>query len=68
MLKPALTVACPGCKVPVVWGPDAPYRPFCSLRCQQADFCAWASEGHVIPGDAPFDDVFSEDVPPSDGD
>jgi uncharacterized protein len=58
----SLTVQCPSCRVSVVWSEESPFRPFCSVRCQQLDFCGWATESHVIPGDSPFDDLFSEDL------
>jgi len=61
-----LTVHCPSCKVALTWGPESPYRPFCSARCKQLDFCAWAHEAHVIPGDSPFADLLSEDFPSED--
>jgi endogenous inhibitor of DNA gyrase (YacG/DUF329 family) len=57
-----LTVQCPSCRAEVIWSEASKFRPFCSLRCQQLDFCSWATESHVIPGDSPFDDVFSEDI------
>ena len=55
-----LKVECPTCKTSVAWNDDYPYRPFCSKRCQQSDFCGWANEEHVIGGDQTYDDVFSE--------
>lgn len=42
-------VACPGCAVPVVWGPMSPDRPFCSERCRLIDLGAWANEGYRVP-------------------
>ncbi|HVJ73907.1 MAG TPA: DNA gyrase inhibitor YacG [Casimicrobiaceae bacterium] len=47
---------CPGCGTPVVWGPDAPFRPFCSERCRIADLAAWASERYRVPAVDPPDD------------
>ena len=32
------------------------YRPFCSERCKNIDFGAWASESFRMPADAPPDD------------
>ena len=59
-----LTVNCPSCQRLVEWTEDSPHRPFCSLRCKQQDFCDWANEKHVVPGDPEEDDFFSEsDLP-----
>jgi len=53
-------VNCPSCGARVEWSDASPYRPFCSLRCKQTDFCAWANEDHVVSGDAETADYFSE--------
>lgn len=42
-------VKCPTCGEPVAWGPQSPFRPFCSKRCQLIDFGEWASEEKRIP-------------------
>lgn len=42
-------VKCPTCGAPVAWGPEAPFRPFCSERCRLIDLGAWASESYRIP-------------------
>jgi endogenous inhibitor of DNA gyrase (YacG/DUF329 family) len=55
-------VQCPTCGAPVEWGPDSPYRPFCSERCRLIDLGAWAEERHVIPG-SPLDDEDSPEPP-----
>ena len=39
-------VACPGCKGDSLYAPSNPYRPFCSGRCKNLDFGAWASESY----------------------
>lgn len=58
-----LTVNCPSCQQRVPWNDASPYRPFCSLRCQQQDFCDWANERHTITGrDDAEDELFSEDL------
>jgi uncharacterized protein len=44
------TVRCPNCKTPVRWGPDSPYRPFCSERCRMIDLGAWIDGSNSIPG------------------
>ena len=46
-------VPCPSCRTPVRWATDNPWRPFCSERCKLIDLGQWASDGYVIPGDAP---------------
>ena len=43
------TVRCPACGGPSVYAPDNPYRPFCSQRCKNNDFGAWASECYSVP-------------------
>ncbi|HEY0818588.1 MAG TPA: DNA gyrase inhibitor YacG, partial [Rhizobacter sp.] len=42
-------VACPTCRGDSVYSPENPYRPFCSERCKNVDFGAWASEGYRVP-------------------
>jgi endogenous inhibitor of DNA gyrase (YacG/DUF329 family) len=49
-------VNCPHCQTPVVWGPESPYRPFCSARCRQIDLGAWANEEYRVPGHASPED------------
>jgi len=48
MSKP-LKVNCPTCQKEVTWNELAPFRPFCSERCQQIDLGAWADESYAIP-------------------
>lgn len=43
-------VKCPNCNQPVEWGPDAPFRPFCSRRCRLLDLGAWLDGSNHIPG------------------
>ncbi|MEO8858091.1 MAG: DNA gyrase inhibitor YacG [Burkholderiaceae bacterium] len=38
------TVACPTCKGDSVYDSANPFRPFCSERCKNIDFGAWAEE------------------------
>ncbi len=49
-------VVCPQCGGDSVYGPGNPYRPFCSERCKNIDFGAWASEGFRLPTEAPPDE------------
>lgn len=47
------TVKCPNCGKPVQWRPESRFRPFCSARCRQIDFGAWASESYRVPTSPP---------------
>ncbi|MGI9287901.1 MAG: DNA gyrase inhibitor YacG [Pseudomonadales bacterium] len=62
MTSKVLIVQCPSCQAEVEWNNDAPHRPFCSLRCKQADFIGWANEEHTIPGDSSYDDLLSKEL------
>lgn len=42
-------VSCPQCKSAVAWGPQSPFRPFCSERCKLMDLGAWADEQYRVP-------------------
>lgn len=55
-------VNCPSCKKQVPWSDAEKYRPFCSKRCQQSDFCGWANEEHVLAGNSVYDDVLSDSL------
>ena len=37
-------VSCPSCKGSSIYARSNPYRPFCSARCKNMDFGAWADE------------------------
>lgn len=58
-----ITVNCPTCNRPVIWGEQSPYRPFCCKRCQLIDLGEWAAEEKRIPssGDLSDTDGWSED-------
>ena len=57
-------VTCPGCKGDSLYAASNPYRPFCSARCKNNDFGAWASESFRLPAETPPDDgVFGEGPP-----
>ncbi|MFN6960789.1 MAG: DNA gyrase inhibitor YacG [Rhodocyclaceae bacterium] len=64
-MKPPRIVDCPQCGKPVEWGPQSPYRPFCSERCKKIDLGAWANDEYRIPGAAPPDDFSVPDVDPT---
>lgn len=50
------TVNCPSCGQKTVYAPSNPYRPFCSQRCKNVDFGAWASEQFRVEAVEPPDD------------
>jgi uncharacterized protein len=50
-------VRCPQCGGDSVYGPENPYRPFCSERCKNIDLGAWASESFRVPDETPPDDL-----------
>lgn len=54
------TVRCPACGGDSVYSPANPYRPFCSERCKNLDFGAWASERFTLPTETPQDDAAFE--------
>lgn len=54
---PGPTVPCPTCRAPAPFAKALnPWRPFCSERCRQRDFGAWASESFRVPAVEPPDD------------
>lgn len=57
-----LQVNCPFCGTTVAWNSGSAQRPFCSERCRNQDFIAWANEEQVIGGDFNYDDLLSEDI------
>jgi len=54
-------VACPGCQGPSVFASSNRYRPFCSERCKNHDFGAWASEGYRVETAPSPEDVEPDD-------
>ena len=53
-------VACPACRGQSVYAQSNPYRPFCSQRCKNMDFGAWASEGFSVAAQAEADEADDE--------
>lgn len=45
----ARTVTCPACKGRSPYGPENPWRPFCSRGCRAHDLGAWATESYRVP-------------------
>jgi endogenous inhibitor of DNA gyrase (YacG/DUF329 family) len=50
-------VRCPGCGGDSLYAVSNPARPFCSERCKNVDFGAWASEGFRVPTPPVEEDV-----------
>ena len=48
MTQKIRSVNCPRCSVPVIWGTESPFRPFCSERCKMIDLGAWADEQYRV--------------------
>ncbi|TAK72187.1 MAG: DNA gyrase inhibitor YacG [Betaproteobacteria bacterium] len=48
MTQSSRTVNCPRCGKPLRWGPESPFRPFCSERCKMIDLGAWANEEYRV--------------------
>lgn len=57
-------VRCPGCAGPSEYGLANAWRPFCSERCKNHDFGAWASERYRVGESAtPLDDESADTAP-----
>ena len=67
-VKGARVIRCPGCGGPSLYSTENAFRPFCSARCKNNDFGAWASEGYAVPADPdpdlPEADLHRDDSPP----
>ncbi len=46
-------VSCPRCGALCVFAPSNRYRPFCSDRCKNVDWSAWASESYRVQAPPP---------------
>ena len=57
-------VRCPGCGSSCVYSSENPYRPFCSARCKNYDFGAWASESFSVEAELPDVDADIEPASP----
>jgi endogenous inhibitor of DNA gyrase (YacG/DUF329 family) len=68
LVKPVKTperiVRCPGCGGDSVYASTNPSRPFCSVRCKNNDFGAWASEGYRLASGSTPDDTDDDAAPP----
>jgi hypothetical protein len=52
----AKVVKCPHCGGRSLYSQANAFRPFCSERCKNIDFGAWASEDFRVPTEGPPDD------------
>lgn len=50
---PEKIVVCPSCRGPSAYSLRNAFRPFCSERCKNHDFGAWASEGFRVQAQEP---------------
>jgi endogenous inhibitor of DNA gyrase (YacG/DUF329 family) len=57
-------VTCPTCGGESVYASENPYRPFCSERCKNVDFGAWASESYRVPAPPTSLDSDTDEPPP----
>ena len=60
--RPMRLVPCPTCQGDSVYAESNPFRPFCSARCKNTDFGAWASEGFRMPADVEPDQPMAGDT------
>ena len=60
---PARVIRCPGCGGPSVYASTNEFRPFCSARCKNNDFGAWASERYAVDADTTPKDPAAGDEP-----
>jgi endogenous inhibitor of DNA gyrase (YacG/DUF329 family) len=54
-------VRCPGCGGTSIYALSNPARPFCSERCKNMDFGAWASESFRVPAPTTSEDLDTGD-------
>jgi endogenous inhibitor of DNA gyrase (YacG/DUF329 family) len=62
---PQRIVRCPGCGGDSAYASTNLYRPFCSQRCKNADFGAWASESYRVESQPPSDTPDDLPTPPA---
>ena len=55
-------VRCPACGGPSRFASENAFRPFCSERCKNADFGAWASEAYRVAAAPPREDDSDDDA------
>ena len=59
----ARVIRCPGCGGPSIYDASNLFRPFCSARCKNNDFGAWASESYSVDADKPLPDPDADAEP-----
>ena len=57
-------IRCPGCGGPSLYATTNEFRPFCSARCKNYDFGAWASESYSVDADRPPPDADAASAEP----
>jgi endogenous inhibitor of DNA gyrase (YacG/DUF329 family) len=57
-------VNCPACGGESLYSPQNPYRPFCSERCKNVDFGAWATENYRVAAPPSTADNDRDESPP----
>jgi len=61
----ARIVRCPRCGGASAYAPQNVHRPFCSERCKNHDFGAWASESYRVASSPEPSDDDAIDEPPA---
>ena len=61
---PKRIVRCPTCGGDSVYSSENPHRPFCSERCRNVDFGAWASESYRVAAPPSAEDIDPDEPPP----
>ena len=56
-------VPCPTCRGDSLYDSTNPFRPFCSGRCKNMDFGAWADEGFRVAADPEPDEPAPGSLP-----
>jgi len=64
LLETSRIVRCPTCGGDSIYGSTNLSRPFCSDRCRNMDFGAWASENFRMQTQATPDDLLPDDEMP----
>jgi endogenous inhibitor of DNA gyrase (YacG/DUF329 family) len=54
-------VPCPTCGGDSIYALSNPFRPFCSERCKNVDFGAWATENFRMPTKGLPEDQLTDD-------
>jgi endogenous inhibitor of DNA gyrase (YacG/DUF329 family) len=65
--KTERVVRCPECGGESVYAVSNPARPFCSMRCKNADLGAWATESFRVAAGPGADDLEIDDLKTGDG-